>query len=102
MTNPYHPGEKTLYEAILTLRTVDECRDFFRDTCTVKELQAMAQRLSVAAQLEQGRNYMEVQSSTGASSATISRVSRCLNYGAGGYTLALARLKEDRHADTEI
>ena len=94
MTKPYHIGEEQFYEAILTLGSVDECQAFFRDICTIKELQAMAQRLVVAQQLTEGRNYLEVQSATGASSATISRVSRCLNYGDGGYTTALGRMKE--------
>ena len=65
-----------------------------RDICTVKETQAMAQRLQVASQLSAGRNYNAVCADTGASSATISRVNRCLLYGGGGYRIALERMKE--------
>lgn len=83
-----------LFQAILTLKTPQECQLFFKDICTVKELQAMGQRLEVARLLDEGKNYNEVEASTGASSATISRVSKCL-LGGGGYALALGRMKED-------
>lgn len=83
-----------LFQAILTLKTPEECEKFFKDICTVKELQAMGQRLEVARLLDDGRNYNEVEASTGASSATISRVNKCL-LGGGGYALALERMKED-------
>ena len=66
---------------------------FFEDVCTIKELQAMSQRFRVACQLDAGRNYLDVSESTGASSATISRVNRCLNYGSG-YQKALENLKK--------
>ena len=88
-----HPGEMQFYEAILSLRTPEDCRLFFEDISTIKELQAMSQRLRVAALLDSGSNYVEVSEATGASSATISRVSRCLNYG-GGYRAALDNLKK--------
>ena len=88
-----HPGEEELYEAILSLETVEQCRSFFEDISTIKELQAMSQRFRVAKLLDQGRNYIEVSEATGASSATISRVNRCLNYG-GGYRTALDNLKK--------
>ena len=88
-----HPGEELFYEAVLSLQTPEQCRLFFEDICTIKELQAMAQRFRVACQLDAGSNYLEVSESTGASSATISRVSRCLNYG-GGYQTALENLKK--------
>ena len=72
-----------------SLQTVDECYQFFEDLCTIGELRAMAQRLDVARMLYEGNTYDEVVAHTGASTATISRVKRCLNYGADGYTLVL-------------
>ena len=88
-----HPGELEFYEAILTLNTVEDCQRFFEDIATIKELQAMSQRFRVACLLDSGSNYIEVSEATGASSATISRVNRCLNYG-GGYRMALDNLKK--------
>ena len=88
-----HPGEKEFYEAVLTMRSIEDCKLFFEDICTIKELQAMSQRFRVACLLDSGSNYLEVSESTGASSATISRVNRCLLYGAGGYRKALDQLK---------
>lgn len=84
----------TLFEAILSLESPEECYRFFEDICTIKELQAMSQRFQVACQLDAGRNYNEVCDDTGASSATISRVNKCLLYGSGGYRTALERLKK--------
>ena len=78
-----------LFKAILALENVEECRKFFEDVCTIKELQAIAQRLDVAKMLSEGKNYQEISKQTGASTATISRVAKCLNYGAGGYDLVL-------------
>lgn len=89
-----HPGEEAFYEAVLSLRTIEDCRLFFEDISTIKELQAMAQRFRVACLLDSGSNYLEVSEATGASSATISRVNRCLHYG-GGYRTALDHLKEE-------
>ena len=83
-----------LFEAILSLKTLDECYSFFEDACTIKEILDIAQRLKAAKMLKAGKNYVEVCSETGMSSATISRVSRCLEYGAGGYELAIKRLME--------
>ena len=85
-----------LFQGILTLKTPEECYAFFEDVCTIKELQAMAQRFRVAAQLNDSKNYNEIQLSTGASSATISRVNKCLVYGSGGYTTALQRLAKEK------
>lgn len=82
-----------LCEAILKLETVEECYQFFEDICTVSELKALAQRLEVARMLRDGHTYEEVVERTGASTATISRVKRCLNYGADGYETVLKRLK---------
>lgn len=78
-----------LFKAVLKLESVEECRRFFEDVCTIKEMQAIAQRLDVAKMLSEGRNYQEISKETGASTATISRVAKCLNYGAGGYMLVL-------------
>lgn len=90
-----HYGEDAFYEALMTLHTTEELKQFFEDVCTIKELQSMYQRFQVAIQLDAGRNYMEVFDATGVSSATISRVNKCLQYGSGGYRLALDRLKEE-------
>ena len=80
---------ENLYEAVLKLKTKDDCRKFFEDICTIKEVQDLSQRLEVASLLSSGKNYQEVCKQTGASTATISRVSRCINYGAGGYAIVL-------------
>ena len=82
-----------LFSAVLKLKDVKDCRKFFEDVCTIKELQDMTQRLEVAALLKQGNNYQEVSKKTGASTATISRVNKCLNYGSGGYDLVLSENK---------
>ena len=82
-----------LFEAILSLESLDECYSFFEDVCTIKEILDIAQRLKAAKMLKAGKNYVEVCAETGMSSATVSRVSRCLEYGAGGYELAIERIK---------
>ncbi|HHW31638.1 MAG TPA: hypothetical protein GXX20_08200 [Clostridiaceae bacterium] len=82
-----------LFEAILLLENVDECYSFFEDVCTIAEIKAMAQRLEVAKMLRNKKTYQEISEETGASTATISRVNRCLNYGADGYRLILERLE---------
>ena len=88
------PASDTLYRAIVTLKTEDECRRFFQDLCTVSELKAMEQRMDVAMLLDEGLIYSDILERTGASSATISRVNRCLHYGADGYQTVIPRLKE--------
>lgn len=88
-----HPGEDLFYEALLSLETVEELRLFLEDICTIKELQSLFQRFRVACLLDAGSNYLETSDATGASSATISRVNRCLNYGSG-YRKALNNLKK--------
>ena len=80
------------YSAIVSLKTKDECRAFFDDICTIKELQDLMQRLQVALMLSKGMNYQEISNRTSVSSATISRVNRCLNYGEGGYVTVLERI----------
>lgn len=85
----------SLFEAILSLENIEECYKFFEDACTIKEILDIAQRFKAAKMLKAGKNYVEVCNATGMSSATISRVSRCLEYGGGGYELAIKRLSED-------
>ncbi|WP_297965384.1 YerC/YecD family TrpR-related protein [uncultured Anaerovibrio sp.] len=82
-----------LCEAVLKLKTGEECYQFFEDICTISEIKAMSQRLEVARMLQEHHTYDDIVSRTGASTATISRVKRCLNYGADGYALVLERLK---------
>ena len=83
-----------LYKTIVNLQSVEECAQYFEDLCTIKELQDMAQRLDTAILLDRGLNYQQIIERVGISTATISRVSRCLNYGAGGYKNAIKRLEE--------
>ena len=82
-----------LFEAILSLGDIDECYSFFDDLCTIKEIQDMSQRLEAAKRLYEGENYLAISKEIGISTATISRVSRCLNYGGGGYRTAIERMK---------
>ena len=90
-------AERNLAAALLTLRSVEECRAFFRDLCTPAELQAMADRWAVVEYLQRGLPYREVQRATGVSLTTIGRVARYLAQGAGGYQLALDRLGRNPH-----
>ena len=90
------PRNEDMYKAILQLQTVEECMKFFDDLCTVSELQAMEQRYQVAVLLEQGLIYNDILEQTGASSATISRVNRSLQYGSDGYAVVFERLGIER------
>lgn len=90
---PKKPRNENMYKAILSLKTVEECMKFFDDLCTVSELMAMEQRYQVASCLDDGMIYNEILAETGASSATISRVNRSLQYGSGGYAIVMGRLK---------
>jgi TrpR-related protein YerC/YecD len=81
-----------LFEAILTLKDKDECYNFFEDLCTVNELLSLSQRYEVASMLKEKKTYLEIAEKTGASTATISRVNRSLNYGCDGYELVFSRL----------
>ena len=83
-----------MFDAILTLEEEEECYKFFEDVCTVNEVLSLAQRFEVAKMLTQGHTYMEVAEQTGASTATIARVNRSLNYGGEGYEMVFARLRE--------
>lgn len=89
-----------LFEAILALKNVEECYEFFEDACTIKEIQEISQRFDVASQLWEGKSYHEINKNTGASTATICRVKKCLMYGNSGYRLILDRMagKEDKNA----
>jgi len=82
-----------LCDGILLLKNRDECYQFFEDVCTVGEIKAIAQRFAVAKKLDAGEIYTDIVKETGASTATISRVKRCLNFGADGYKLVIERLK---------
>ena len=88
-----------LMEAMLCLRTREEAYQLFEDLCTVKEIQDMAQRLEIAFLLKEGTKYQNVAAKTGVSSATISRVNRCLQYGAGGYQLITERIPSKEGAE---
>ncbi len=85
-----------LFKAILQLKNLDECYDFFEDLCTVTELKAISQRIVVAKMLSEKRVYSDIVKSTGASTATISRVNRSLNYGCDGYEKIFARMEEEK------
>lgn len=88
------PETEEFFKAILSLENIEECYRFFDDVATIGEVQAMVQRLQVAMLLDKGLKYAEIAEQTGASTATISRVSRCLTYGADGYKLVLGRMEE--------
>ena len=87
-----------LFDAILSLETREECYDFFEDLCTVNELLSLSQRFEVAAMLKDGKTYLEIAEKTGASTATISRVNRSLNYGNDGYELVFDRMEKKSEA----
>ena len=89
----------TFFNAVLSLQTAEECQAFFKDVCTIKELQDLTQRLQVAVLLDQGKNYQEISKQTSVSSATISRVNRCLVYGDGGYRTVIDRMKKSEAAN---
>lgn len=84
-----------MFDAVLKLKSVEECYDFFEDLCTVTELKAMSQRIVVAKMLRDKRVYSDIVAETGASTATISRVNRSLQYGSNGYERIFARLDEE-------
>ena len=81
-----------LFKAILELKTIEECYEFFDDLCTISEMQSLSQRLEVAQMLNMKKTYDTIQTETGASTATISRIRRCVDYGSGGYNKILKRL----------
>ena len=89
------PSLDRLFRTILQLETVDQCYAYFEDLCTIKELADMSQRLDVAILLSQGLSYQKIMEQVDVSTATIGRVSKCLNHGAGGYQSAIKKLKEN-------
>ena len=89
------PSADRLFKAIMSLESVDECYNFFEDICTITEIKDMCQRLDTAFLIDEGISYQKISERTGVSTATISRVSRCLNYGAGGYRAVIDRMKEE-------
>lgn len=84
-----------LCAAILSLKNTGECKAFLEDVCTISEIQELSQRLTAAMMLRRGSNYLQISGELGISTATISRVNRCLNYGAGGYRTVLERIDKD-------
>ena len=90
-----NPSVDRLFETILNLNSIEECYAYFEDLCTIKELQDLSQRLFVATLLREGMGYQEISRRTGASTATICRVNKCLVYGGGGYRRVLERMEED-------
>ncbi len=97
MANLHSQAVDRLFEAILNLESAEECYGFFEDICTIKEIQDMSQRLEVAILLRNGLNYQDISKKTGVSTATISRVSKCLNYGSGGYSAAIEKLESSEN-----
>ena len=95
MNNWHNQDTDLLCDALLKLENVDEVYAFLEDVCTIKEIKDLSQRLRVAKMLRDGTSYLQISRETGASTATISRVSRCLEYGAGGYKTVLERTNED-------
>lgn len=91
MKDIHNESTERFIKAILNLESIEECKRFFEDICTIKELQDMSQRLEVALLLNDGKSYQEVLAKTGVSTATISRVNKCLNYGSGGYKEAIEK-----------
>ena len=85
---------ENLYKAILSLESMDECAAFLDDVCTIQELEALSQRFEVARLLHEGKNYVDINKLTGASTATICRVSKCLSYGDGGYKTEIQRMEK--------
>ena len=94
MDKLHNESTDLLFKSILTLKNIDECYAFFEDICTIKEIQSIAQRVTVAQMLTEGKVYSDIVSETGASTATISRVNRSLNYGNDGYKIAFERLEK--------
>ncbi|MCR5205068.1 MAG: TrpR YerC/YecD [Lachnospiraceae bacterium] len=90
-----------LFDAILSLQNRDECYTFFEDVCTINEILSLSQRFEVAAMLRSGKTYLEIAEKTGASTATISRVNRSLNYGNDGYDMVFGRISENKTEESD-
>lgn len=95
MSLPHNQQTDALFRSILLLNNLEDCYRYFEDLCTIKEIQSFAQRLEVARRLRRDESYLAVTEETGVSSATVGRVKRCLDYGAGGYRMILDRLAEE-------
>ncbi len=91
-----------LFEALLSLETKEECQAFLEDICTIREVESMAQRIEVAQMLEASHTYLDIAAKTGASTATISRVNRALNYGSEGYSRVLKKIAEKKSTGDKI
>lgn len=96
MSIPHSKDMDYFFKAVLSLKDINDCYSFFEDICTIKEMKDLAQRIDVARLLSEGKVYSEIAKITGASSATISRVNKCLMYGTGGYKEVLERLKGEK------
>lgn len=94
MAKPEKKYLDNLYRALLSLETAEECAAFLDDICTIQELEALSQRFEVAKLLHEGKNYVDINKLTGASTATICRVSKCLSYGDGGYKTVIGKLEQ--------
>lgn len=95
----HDPYIDAFYDAILALDTKEECDKFFEDICTISEIKSISQRLKVAVMLDNGKTYSEITEETGISTATISRVNKCLEYGADGYRIVLDKIKSSDNND---
>jgi len=95
MQDIHHESVDRLFKGIMALNSLEECYAVFEDLCTIREIEDMAQRLDTAILLKEGKNYTEIQQEVKISTATISRVSKCLNYGTGGYDMIIQKVSED-------
>ena len=95
MENFRNPSVDRLFQTILNLQTIEDCYAYFEDLCTIKEIQDMAQRLDTAVLLSKGLSYQKIAEQVDVSSATICRVSKCYNYGTGGYRQAIENLPRE-------
>lgn len=95
MNNDFSHHAKELYQAVLSLETIEECENFFSDICTIQELEALVQRLDVAKCLLDGKNYSDISKEIGVSTATICRVAKCIKYGDGGYKTVISRINKE-------
>ncbi len=95
MKNDFSHHANELYKAVLSLKTTEECENFFSDICTIQELEALIQRLDVAKCLLDGKNYADISKEIGVSTATICRVAKCIKYGDGGYKTVIDRINTE-------
>ena len=95
MTKADKKTMEKFFKAVMSFDDIEDCKNFFDDVCTIQEMQAIVQRFEVACLLSEGKSYVEVNKATGASTATICRVGKCINYGNGGYKKAIENIKEE-------